>query len=204
MTRQPFRLIRGRRPRAGGLIAFARPRCAARRRRRAGEAGAGEAGAGRPRRAKPWLPENQGPTSERTYKVHLDFNRWHDVAELIADLKTLEKAWPKFLKYSSIGKTFDGRDILLMTINNPDTGPELSKAAMYIEANVHGNEIQGGEICLYTIWYLMENYGEARPDHQARQRARLLHPAHRQPRRPRLLHARPRRQRPQRPLPGGR
>jgi len=30
---------------------------------------------------------------------------------------------------------------------------------MYIEANVHGNEIQGGEVCLYTIWYLMENYG---------------------------------------------
>jgi hypothetical protein len=31
---------------------------------------------------------------------------------------------------------------------------------MYIEANVHGNEIQGGEICLYTAWYLMENYGK--------------------------------------------
>ncbi len=109
---------------------------------------------------KPWLPENQGPTSERTYKVHLDFNRWHDVAELIADLKTLEKAWPKLLKYQSIGKTVDGRDIPMMTINNPDTGAEMGKAAMYIEANVHGNEIQGGEICLYTIWYLMENYGK--------------------------------------------
>ena len=109
---------------------------------------------------KPWLPENQGPTSERTYKVHLDFNRWHDVAELISDLKTLEKAWPKFLKYQSIGKTVDGRDIPMMTINNPDTGAEMSKAAMYIEANVHGNEIQGGEICLYTVWYLMENYGK--------------------------------------------
>ena len=30
---------------------------------------------------------------------------------------------------------------------------------MYIEANVHGNEIQGAEVCLYTVWYLMENYG---------------------------------------------
>ena len=109
---------------------------------------------------KPWLPENQGPTLERAYKVRLDFNRWHDVAELISDMKVLEKAWPKFLKYSSVGRTVDGREIPLMTINNPDTGPELGKAAMYIEANVHGNEIQGGEICLYTIWYLMENYGK--------------------------------------------
>jgi hypothetical protein len=48
---------------------------------------------------------------------------------------------------------------MLMTINNPATGPEAGKAAMYIEANIHGNEIQGGEVCLYTIWYLMENYG---------------------------------------------
>ncbi len=71
----------------------------------------------------------------------------------------MEKAWPKFLKYSSVGKSYDGKDMMLMTINNPDTGPEMSKAAMYIEANVHGNEIQGGEICLYTVWYLMENYG---------------------------------------------
>ncbi len=97
---------------------------------------------------------------DRTYKVKLDFNRWHDTAELIADLKTLEKAYPKFLKYAPIGKSHDGKDIPLLIINNPDTGPELSKAAMFIEANVHGNEIQGGEICLYTAWYLMEHYGK--------------------------------------------
>jgi hypothetical protein len=29
---------------------------------------------------------------------------------------------------------------------------------MYMDANIHGNEVQGGEIGLYTIWYLMENY----------------------------------------------
>ncbi len=97
--------------------------------------------------------------SDPQFKVKLDFNRWHDVDELKADLLRLEKAFPKMLKASSIGKSYEGRDIMLVTINNPDTGPELSKAAMYIEANIHGNEIQGAEVCLYTIWYLMENYG---------------------------------------------
>ena len=48
---------------------------------------------------------------------------------------------------------------MVMTINNPETGSEMSKSAMFIDANMHGNEIQGGEVCLYTIWYLMENYG---------------------------------------------
>ena len=97
--------------------------------------------------------------SDPQFKVRLDFNRWHDVAELKSDFEKLAKAWPKMLKMSSLGKSHGGRDIILMTINNPDTGPEMSKPAMYIEANVHGNEIQGSEVALYTIWYLMENYG---------------------------------------------
>ncbi|OGD28007.1 MAG: hypothetical protein A2V57_08710 [Candidatus Aminicenantes bacterium RBG_19FT_COMBO_65_30] len=97
--------------------------------------------------------------SDPAFKVKLDFNRWHDTNELYADMKRLQTTFPKFLKLESIGKSFRGRDIMLMTVNNPATGPEAGKAAMYIEANIHGNEIQGGEVCLYTIWYLMENYG---------------------------------------------
>jgi hypothetical protein len=96
--------------------------------------------------------------SDPQFRVKLDFNRWHDYAELREDLLRLERAYPKFLTYSSAGQSQDGRDMMVMTINNPDTGPEESKAAMYVEANVHGNEIQGGEVCLYTVWYLMENY----------------------------------------------
>ncbi len=97
--------------------------------------------------------------SDPPHKVRLDFNRWHDSAELYADMRALEKAYPKFVKVESIGKSVDGRDLIVATVNNPDTGPEMGKAAMYIEANVHGNEIQGGEITVYTVWYLMENYG---------------------------------------------
>lgn len=108
------------------------------------------------------LPLNAGAQkffSDPQFKVKLDFNRWHDVNELYSDMGRLEKAFPKFLKMQSMGKSYEGRDIMVMTINNPETGPEMSKAAMYVDANIHGNEIQGGEVCLYTIWYLMENYG---------------------------------------------
>ena len=113
-------------------------------------------GAQQPAKPAP-MPPASG--SDPHFKVRLDFNRWHDVAELKSDFEKLAKAWPKFLKLSSLGKSHGGRDIILMTINNPDTGPEMSKPAMYIEANVHGNEIQGAEVSLYTVWYLMENYG---------------------------------------------
>jgi len=105
----------------------------------------------------PFAPAQKA--SDPAFKVKLDFNRWHDTDELYADMKRLQAAFPKLLKLESIGKSHDGRDLMLMTVNNPATGPESAKAGMYIEANIHGNEIQGGEVCLYTIWYLMENYG---------------------------------------------
>jgi hypothetical protein len=103
----------------------------------------------------------KNPTPQ--FKVKLDFDRWHDTNELYADMKRLAAAYPKFVKVGSIGKTMEGRDIQIVTVNNPDTGDEMKKAAFYIESNIHGNEIQGGEICLYTVWYLMENYSRLEP-----------------------------------------
>jgi hypothetical protein len=47
----------------------------------------------------------------------------------------------------------------LVTVNNSETGADTEKAAIYIDGNIHGNEVQGGDTCLYTIWYLMEFYG---------------------------------------------
>jgi murein tripeptide amidase MpaA len=58
----------------------------------------------------------------------------------------------------SIGKSVEGRDIWLVIINNPATGRHTEKAAFWADANIHGNEIQGTEVNLYLIWFLMENY----------------------------------------------
>jgi hypothetical protein len=66
--------------------------------------------------------------SDPAFKVKIDFNRWHDTNELAADMKRLQAAFPKFLKLESIGKSFRGRDLWLMTINNPATGPESEPA----------------------------------------------------------------------------
>jgi len=36
------------------------------------------------------------------------------------------------------------------------------KPAMYVDGNIHGNEIQGTEICLYLAWLLCNSYGTDR------------------------------------------
>ncbi len=101
--------------------------------------------------------ERRGSDPEHT--LPLTWDRWLDHDEIGERLQLMEQTWPQFLSLQSAGSSHGGREMWVMTINNPETGDELDKAAMYIEANVHGNEIQGAEVTLYTIWYLMENYG---------------------------------------------
>jgi hypothetical protein len=92
-------------------------------------------------------------------KVDLAFNRLYDYPEMEAALKKLAAAHPDLLSLASLGKSVEGRDMWCMTINNPKTGKDREKAAMYVDGNVHGNEVQATEACLYLIWYLTENYG---------------------------------------------
>ncbi len=92
-------------------------------------------------------------------KVPLAFNRLYDYPELVDALRQLVQAHPDLLTLSSVGKSFEGRDMWCVTINNPKTGSDRSKPAMYVDGNIHGNEVQAAEACLYMIWYLTENYG---------------------------------------------
>ncbi len=92
-------------------------------------------------------------------RAPLEFNRFYNYDEVVDALWLLQRAYPDLLTLKSIGKSVQGRDMWLMTINNPETGDDRDKPAIYIDANVHGNEVQGTETCLYTIWYLTKNYG---------------------------------------------
>lgn len=110
----------------------------------------------------PWLAtpaSAQQRGSDPAHTLDLTWDRWLDHDEIGERLRLMEETWPEFLSLESVGTSFGGREMWLMTINNPQTGAEADKTAMFIEANVHGNEIQGAEVVLYTIWYLMENYG---------------------------------------------
>ncbi len=105
------------------------------------------------------LRAQQTRGSDPPHTLDLTWDRWLDHEEIGERMQLMARTWPRLLTLSSIGNSHGGRELWLMTINNPDTGPELGKAGMYIEADVHGNEVQGSEVCLYTIWFLMENYG---------------------------------------------
>ena len=91
--------------------------------------------------------------------VPLRFDRYYQLDEIAAALKALQAAYPELAVLEEIGKSDEGRSIYAMTVNNPKTGAPLDKPGIYIDGNMHGNEIQGGDISLYLLDYLLGNYG---------------------------------------------
>ncbi|MFH1699618.1 MAG: M14 family metallopeptidase [Candidatus Zixiibacteriota bacterium] len=92
-------------------------------------------------------------------KVNLSFDHYYNEAEIHDALKQLNKAYPELTELRSLGKSEEGRDIMLFTINNSNTGNDLEKPAVYVDGTIHGNEIQATEVCLYLAWYLLDSYG---------------------------------------------
>ena len=93
-------------------------------------------------------------------KVEIAWNRYYDWKEIGDICNRLTDAHPDLILYSSIGKSVEDRAIHLLTVTNFKKGDANRKPAMYIDGNIHSNEIQGGEVSLYTAWFLAENYGK--------------------------------------------
>lgn len=91
--------------------------------------------------------------------VPLRFDRYYDYAELVTAMKTLNRAYPQLTRLDMVGHSEEGREIWAMTVNNPKTGKELDKPGVYVDGNIHGNEIQAGEVCLYFLDYMLKNHG---------------------------------------------
>ena len=101
-----------------------------------------------------------GAQQQLDAKVDIAFNRFYDFPELEARMKALAEAHPEFATLVSLGQSVQGREMWMLALNNPATGLDTEKPAMWIDGNVHGNEIQAGEAVLYTAWYLLEGYDE--------------------------------------------
>lgn len=96
-------------------------------------------------------------------KVAVNWNRYNDHAGLGEICKKIAAAYPNLAKFESIGKSFLGKDIWCLTITDFKKGGDASrKPGMYIDGNIHSNEIQGAEFALYTAWYLTESFADTK------------------------------------------
>ncbi|HVJ55245.1 MAG TPA: M14 family metallopeptidase [Aliidongia sp.] len=89
----------------------------------------------------------------------MEFNRYYRYDELTAELNAIVGRHPGLVQIESAGKSYEGRDIWVLTLTNLETGPAAEKPGFWVAGNVHSSELSASTACLYLIDHLLADYG---------------------------------------------
>ena len=92
-------------------------------------------------------------------QIPLRFDRYYNYEEINIAIKKLAETYPSLCSDEMIGMSDENREIHALIIHNPETGKDSEKPGVWVDGNIHGNEIQAGEVCLYLAQYILENHG---------------------------------------------
>jgi murein tripeptide amidase MpaA len=85
----------------------------------------------------------------------LNYNKYLLYDEIKEILAKWADEYPNKAKLDIIGKSFEGRDVFVMTITNFSSGDAIDKPAMYVDANIHAGEVTGSMAALHLIETLL-------------------------------------------------
>ena len=86
-------------------------------------------------------------------KMKFDCYRTYD--EVVDFLKDANATYPKLTKLSSIGKSYEGRELWLLTITDFNYGNELEKPGIWIDGGVDSDEVISTETAIGLIHRLL-------------------------------------------------
>ena len=93
----------------------------------------------------------------------VQFDTYYRYQDLTRILQDYAAEYPQLVRLDSIGHSYEGRDIWLVTVTNHDTGEDRHKPAMWVDGNIHASEVSPTSACLYLLERLVTGYG-ADPD----------------------------------------
>ena len=88
------------------------------------------------------------------------YDHFYGYDELSETLRSWADEAPKLCALESVGKSFEGRDIWLVTLTNSETGEHSDKPGFLIEANIHSMEWTGCMAALHLIHKLVSGHGQ--------------------------------------------
>lgn len=91
--------------------------------------------------------------------MDITFNTYYTYAQLTERLAWLAGEHPGIMQVTTLGKSYEGRDIPLVVLTNTATGPDTEKPAFWIDANIHATELTASMAALYFIKKVVEGYG---------------------------------------------
>ena len=89
----------------------------------------------------------------------LRFDTYYRYDDLTRLLQGFAAEYPQLARLDSIGKSYEGREVWLMTVTNFATGEAKEKPALWVDGNIHASEVAPSSACLYLIDKLIKDYG---------------------------------------------
>ncbi|MBR5108780.1 MAG: hypothetical protein IK099_01185 [Clostridia bacterium] len=90
----------------------------------------------------------------------MKLDHYYLYGEVAAALKGFLRDYPALCSLDSIGKTREGRDILCLTVCNPETGSPEEKAAFFMDGNLHSGEVASSMAVLHILDQWLSAYGK--------------------------------------------
>ncbi len=90
----------------------------------------------------------------------MDFNHYFTNEEVETILKEWKERYADLIEVSVLGESYEKRPIWLLTLTNRATGDDLSKPAVWMDANIHAVELSGTTTILHIAHTLLEGHGK--------------------------------------------
>ena len=89
----------------------------------------------------------------------LTFDNYHTLSVIYDWLEIWAEKYKDLVELYEVGKSFEGRPVIQITVTNKKTGRDTEKPAAFFEGGRHSGEVTGSETVLWLAKYLLENYG---------------------------------------------
>ena len=109
------------------------------------------------------LPLEQWRAWRRAADVTYDFDRFLRYDELAAWLDALAAAHPDLVAVETYGRSYEGRDLWLVTVTDAATGPHDTKPAHWVDASIHAVELTGTVAACRLLQHLVDGVHVRRP-----------------------------------------
>ncbi|HEV8340231.1 MAG TPA: M14 family metallopeptidase [bacterium] len=87
------------------------------------------------------------------------FDTYYRYDDLTRLLQGYAEEYPRLVRLASLGKSFEGRDIWLVTVTAAATGDDREKPALWVDGNIHATEVSTSSAVLYFLETLVKGYG---------------------------------------------
>lgn len=88
----------------------------------------------------------------------LTFDRFHSTDVIYHWMRKWADDYPDIVSLYEVGRSYEGRPVMQMTLTNKKSGADTDKPAAFFEGNRHSGEVTSAESVLWLAKHLVERY----------------------------------------------